>query len=142
MADILIPGIGAVASVSTDTLLPAGGTISTTGGGGGDATAPGATLTSASTISGGAATGGSGATGSFAFDACKNNTETAALNGVSVNWAWHSGGVVGTAGTITTGSGTMTTAGMTVGGLPVGVGYGVFRTADGTVVGYQEGSVS
>ena len=111
-------------------------------GSAGDATAPGTTVTGTSTISAGNATGGSGATGSFTFPAGENNTHSGAMSGVAVNWAWHSGGAVGAASVITNGTGTMTTSGMVISGLPTGVGYGVIRTSDGTVVGYREGTVS
>ena len=110
--------------------------------GGTDATAPGTTVTGTGTISAGNATGGSGATGSFTLPAGENNSHSGAMSGVSVNWAWHSGGAVGAASVITNGSGTMTTSGMTISGLPTGPGYGVLRSIDGTVVGYREGTVS
>lgn len=110
--------------------------------GGADATAPAANVTGTSTISAPDATGGSGTTGSFTFPAGENNSHSGALNNVSVNWAWHSGGAVGAASVITNGSGTMTTVGMTISGLPTGPGYGVLRSLDGTVVGYREGTVS
>lgn len=105
-----------------------------------DGTAPAATLTGTASIAGGGASGAS--SGSFAFAPCENNTQSGALDGIVVNWAWHSGGAVGAADTITNGSGTITSTGMTITGLPTGQGYGVLRTADGTVVAYQEGTVS
>ena len=111
-------------------------------GGGTDASGSGGTGTSTGSGSGGTATGGSAGTGSFTFPAGENNTHSGALSGVVVNWAWHSGGAVGAASVITNGSGTMTTGGMTISGLPTGVGYGVLRSSDGTVVGYREGTVS
>lgn len=111
------------------------------GGGGTDATAPGATLTGTGTVSGGAATGGGAPTGSFAFDACENNTHSGPLNNVAVNWTWL-GGTVGAITSITNGAGTMTTTGMTISGLPTGAGFGVYRTSDGLVIGAQEGTVA
>lgn len=111
------------------------------GGGGTDATAPGATVTGTGTVSGGSATGGGPATGTFTFDSCENNTHSGVLNNIAVNWTWL-GGTVGAITTITNGSGTMTTSGMTVSGLPTGLGCGILRTADGTVVAYQEGTVA
>lgn len=111
-------------------------------GGGTDASGSGGTGTSTGSGSGGTATGGSAGTGSFTFPAGENNTHSGALSGVVVNWAWHSGGAVGAASVITNGSGTMTTGGMTISGLPTGAGYGVLRSSDGTVVGYREGTVS
>ena len=112
------------------------------GGGGADATAPGGTGTSTGSGSGGTATGGSAGTGSFTFPVGENNTHSGPMDSVAVNWAWHSGGAVGAASVITNGSGTMTTGGMTISGLPTGAGYGVLRSSDGTVVGYREGTVS
>mgnify|MGYP001765472546 CR=1 FL=1 len=112
-----------------------------TGGGGTNATAPGASVTGTGTVSAGSASGGSGATGSFTFAACENNTHAGILNNIAVNWTWL-GGTVGAVTSITNGSGTMTTAGMTISGLPTGVGCGLVRTADGTVVAYQEGTVT
>lgn len=111
------------------------------GGGGTDATAPGATVIGTGTVSGGSATGGGPATGSFTFSACENNTHSGALNAVAVNWTWL-GGTVGAITSITNGSGTMTMGGMTISGLPVGDGCGLLRTSDGTVVAYQEGTVA
>lgn len=122
----------------TSTGSGTGGTA--TGGSGTNASDPGGTGTSTGSGTGGTATGGG--SGTFTFDACENNTHSGVLNSVSVNWAWHSGGNVGAGTTITNGSGTMTTSGMTVSGLPAGVGYGVIRSTDGTVVAYQEGTVS
>lgn len=119
------------------------GTGSGTGGGasgGGDASAPAASGTGTGSGTGGAATASSA--GEFTFDACENNTGSGPITSQAVNWAWHSGGTVGTATTITNGAGTMTSLGMTVTGLPTGPGYGVIRTTDGTVVAYQEGTVS
>lgn len=111
------------------------------GGGGGDATAPGVTLTATSTLTPGAATGGSGATGSFHFDDCENNTGAGVIDAVAVNWTWISG-AVGSASAIANGSGTMTVTGMTVAGLPLGAGFGCIKTLDGLVVAYQEGTVT
>lgn len=111
-------------------------------GSAGDATAPAANVTGTGSISAGVATGGSGSTGSFTFPAGENNTHSGVLSGVAVNWAWHSGGSVGAATTITNGSGAMTTAGMTISGLPLGAGYGILRSTDGTVVGYREGTAA
>lgn len=112
------------------------------GGTGTDASGSGGTGTSTGSGSGGSATGNSAGTGSFTFPAGENNTHSGALSGVVVNWAWHSGGAVGAASVITNGTGTLTTGGMTISGLPTGVGYGVLRSSDGTVVGYREGTVS
>ena len=36
----------------------------------------------------------------------------------------------------------MTTSGMTISGVPTGAGCGIIRSADGTVVAYQEGTVA
>lgn len=116
--------------------------ITDLGGGGSDATAPAANVTGTGSISAPDATGGSGSTGSFTFPAGENNTHSGPMSSVAVNWAWHSGGAVGAASVITNGSGTMTSSGMAVSGLPLGAGYGVLRSTDGTVVGYREGTVS
>ena len=111
----------------------------TGGGSGTNGAADGGTGTSTGSGSGGTATGG--AAGSFTFDACENSTHSGALSGVSVNWTWL-GGTVGDITSITNGSGTMTTGGMTISGLPTGAGCGLIRTTDGTVVAYQEGTVA
>lgn len=111
------------------------------GAGPGDATVPGATLTATSSLTPGTATGGSGATGSFHFDDCENNTGAGVLDAIAVSWTWISG-AVGSASAIANGSGTMTTAGMTVAGLPLGNGFGIIKTPDGLVVAYQQGTVT
>lgn len=140
--------VGETATVGGANLAEVGTVTSTShptmdyGSAGTDATAPGGTGTSTGSGSGGTATGGSAGTGSFTFPAGENNTHSGLMSGVSVNWAWHSGGAVGAASVITNGSGTMTTGGMTISGLPTGAGYGVLRSSDGTVVGYREGTVS
>lgn len=117
------------------------GLVTSGGGGGTDATAPGATITGSGTVSAGAATGGGTPTGSFSFDACENNTHSGPLNNVAVNWTWL-GGTVGAITSITNGAGTMTTTGMTISGLPTGAGFGLYRTSDGLVIGAQEGTVA
>lgn len=122
---------------ATSTLIPGAASAS----GGGDATAPGATLTATSSLTPGAATGGTSITGSFHFDACENNTGSGVIDAAAVNWTWISG-AVGGATAINNGVGTMTTAGMTVSGLPVGPGFGLIKTTDGLVVAYQEGTVT
>lgn len=140
--------VGETATVGGVALTEVGTIGSTThpamdyGAGGTDATAPGATVTGTGTISAGSASGGGVATGSFTFPAGENNTHSGSMSGVAVNWAWHSGGAVGAASVITNGTGTMTTSGMTITGLPVGQGYGFARSADGSVVCYREGTVS
>lgn len=125
------------AAVANDIRSQLGGS----GGGGGDATATGATLTATSSLTPGTATGGTGGTGSFHFDDCENNTGAGKLDNVTVNWTWISG-AVGSASAIANGSGTMTTAGMTVAGLPLGNGFGIIKTLDGLVVAYQQGTVT
>lgn len=110
------------------------------GGGGTDATASGGEGISTGSGSGGTATGGG--SGTFTFSGGENNTHSGPLVSEPVNWAWHSGGNVGSASVITNGSGTLTSAGMTITGLPAGPGYGIVRSSDGTVVGYKEGTVT
>lgn len=130
--------LGQARSATTPTI---GAVEYVSGGGGGDATATGATLTGTSTLTPGTATGGSGATGSFHFDDCENNTGAGVLDAVAVDWTWISG-AVGAGTAIANGAGTMTAAGMTVPGLPLGNGFGVIKTLDGLVVAYQEGTVT
>lgn len=129
------------ANATGATLTGAAEIISGAATGDSNATAPGTTVTGTGVVIGGAATGGSGTGGTFTFDACENNTHSGALSGVAVNWTWL-GGTVGAITSITNGSGTMTTGGMTISGLPTGTGCGILRSSDGTVVAYQEGTVS
>lgn len=97
---------------------------------------------SGSAVSSGSATVTSGSTtGTFVIGAMENNTGNGALNNIAVNWTWF-GGVVGSVTSITNGSGTITTGGMTLTGLPAGVGFAVLRSDDGTVVAYREGTAA
>lgn len=144
MSQRYIPGSGFLNETgSGQRFVPGVGYVSESMGGSGTAaSAGGGTGTSTGSGSGGSATSGSAGTGSITFAAGENNTHSGPMSGVSVNWAWHSGGAVGSASVVTNGSGTMTTSGMTISGIPLGVGYGLLRSADGTVVGYKEGTVS
>ena len=137
MSGNTVDAIKQTRSATTPTI----GAFEVVSGGGSDATATGATLTGTSTLTAGTATGGSGGTGSFHFDDCENNTGAGILDNVAVDWTWVSG-AVGSASAIANGSGTMTTAGMTVAGLPLGNGFGIIKTTDGLVVAYQQGTVT
>lgn len=110
-----------------------------TGGSSGSGNAAGGTGTGTGSGSGGAATGGS--SGSFTFDAVENNTHSGPLNSVAVNWTWL-GGTVGAITSHTNGTGTITSSGMTVNGLPAGPGIGIVKDQAGTVLAVQEGTVS
>lgn len=105
----------------------------------GNATAPGATLTGGSSLTAGSASGGS--TGTFTFDAVENNTHSGPLNSVAVNWTWL-GGTIGSITSITNGTGTITSSGMTISGLPAGVGVGIIKDQAGTAIAVQEGTVT
>lgn len=113
------------------------------GGGGTDASAPGATLTGASAISAGTATGGSGSTGNFVTDVMENNSGAGLLANTSVLWSWYQG-AIGAAPTSTThGAGTTNALGvLTAAGLPTGAGFLLVRTVDGSGVYYQPGTVT
>ena len=137
--DVLAGSTNASDPGGTGTSTGSGSGGAATGGSGTNASDPGGTGTSTGSGTGGAATGGG--SGSFTFDACENNSHSGALSGVAVNWTWL-GGSVGAITSITNGTGTQTTSGMTISGLPTGSGCGLFRSADSTVVGYQEGTVT
>lgn len=109
--------------------------------GGSGASASGGTGTSTGSGSGGTATGGAAGTGSFAFDACENNTGSGPVTSAAVNVTWVSG-TVGSATDVTNKTGTMTSTGMTVTGLPTGAGFGVIKTTAGNVLAVQEGTVT
>lgn len=135
--DASSPDASASGGTGTGTGSGSGGTA--TGGSGGSATASGGTGTGTGSGSGGSATGGG--SGTFTFDAAENNTHNGALNSVSVNWTWL-GGTVGAITSITNGSGTITSAGMTISGLPAGAGVGIIKDLAGTALAVQEGTVT
>lgn len=112
------------------------------GAGGSDATAPGATLTGTSSISAGTASGGGGA-GSFTSDAMENNTGAGLLASTSVTWTWWKGAIGATPTSLTHGTGTTSAGGvLSLTGLPTGAGFLLVRTADSVGVYYQPGTVT
>lgn len=133
-------GSGTSATASGATLT---GTSSISGGsasGQVNATALGATLGGTSSLTAGSASGGA-ATGTFTFDAVENNSHSGPLNSVAVNWTWL-GGTIGAISSITNGTGTVTSSGMTISGLPAGVGVGIIKDQAGTAIAVQEGTVT
>ena len=112
------------------------------GSGGTDATAPGATLTGTSSISAGSASGSGGA-GTFVSDAMENNTGAGLLASTSVTWTWWQGAIGATPTSLTHGSGTTSAGGiLSLTGLPTGAGFLIARTADSAGVYYQPGTVT
>ena len=111
-------------------------------GSGGEATAPGATLTGTSSISAGSASGNGGA-GTFTSDAMENNTGAGLLASTSVTWTWWQGSIGATPTSLTHGSGTTSAGGvLSLTGLPTGAGFLIARTADSAGVYYQPGTVT
>ncbi len=107
----------------------------------GDATADGGMGTSTGSGYSEEATGTGAGTGEFIFDAVENATGSGKLDSVTVNWTWIEG-AVGSAVSVTNGSGTITSAGLTATGLPAGSGFGILKDAAGTSLAVQEGTVA